>query len=140
LAPLRIIVLAFYVMAVLDIVGHFLQNPFGVPLILSPASPPTSNLTLSRDHLYKHHGRPIQCPRCWEEFKSDDEFANHQNLDERCPQGEKRVAPGFDKEQEKLLRSKKKFTPGSSPDDTWRHIYKILFPDDEHIPRPCKYR
>jgi len=100
----------------------------------------TLDLTLPRDHLYKHHSRPTQCQRCWEEFKTEQEFARHQTSDERCPiLRNQRIALGFDKEQEKQLRSKKRFDSIKTADDYWVHIYKILFPSDDKIPSPCKF-
>jgi hypothetical protein len=93
-------------------------------------------LTETRDHLYKHHTRPIQCQRCWEEFAKTSDFSIHQNAEERCQKKAERIAAGFDKEQEKLLRSKKRFQKRDA-NDIWYHIYHILFPEDERIPNPC---
>jgi hypothetical protein len=75
-------------------------------------------------------------------FQNETKLEEHANLAEICPQGEKKLAAGFDKEQEKLLRSKSKkdFDSSASPDAAWRHIYRILFPDDVgRIPDPCKF-
>jgi len=47
---------------------------------------------------------------------------------------------GFNKEQEKRLRTRKKM-PSHTEVDRWVEIYKILFPDadETNIPSPCKW-
>jgi hypothetical protein len=46
---------------------------------------------------------------------------------------------GFDKQQEKKLKSRKRST--LSEEEKWRETFRILFPDDEeeNIPSPCEY-
>jgi hypothetical protein len=46
---------------------------------------------------------------------------------------------GFNKEQERTLRTKKKY---SNEEAKWLDMYKILFPDDEEnmIPKPCLFQ
>jgi hypothetical protein len=46
---------------------------------------------------------------------------------------------GFNKDQERKLKFKKKM-PHSSEPDKWVEIYQILFPEDDFsiIPSPCK--
>lgn len=51
------------------------------------------------------------------------------------------MVEGFNKDQEKKLRSRKKATADTTDEDKWREIYMILFPDDDlaSIPTPCKH-
>ncbi|KAK5658999.1 hypothetical protein OQA88_1085 [Cercophora sp. LCS_1] len=49
-----------------------------------------------------------------------------------------RMTDGFTKEQEKMLRSRRRASPAMSREDRWNDVYKILFPDDDvnKIPTP----
>lgn len=46
---------------------------------------------------------------------------------------------GFEKHQETLLRRRWKVV--NTTEEQWRHVYKILFPDDSEdlMPSPCKF-
>ncbi|KXX73045.1 hypothetical protein MMYC01_210087 [Madurella mycetomatis] len=46
---------------------------------------------------------------------------------------------GSTKEQEKMLRSRKKLRPGMTDAEKWREMYKILFPDDDFDAIPSPY-
>lgn len=94
-----------------------------------------------RTHLYRRHALPIQCPRCWEVFKTDDLLQSHLQQDPPCVVQENRMLhEGFTKNQEKRLRSRKKAHADTSDEAKWREIYMILFPDDDpsSIPSPCE--
>lgn len=47
---------------------------------------------------------------------------------------------GFDKNQERKLKSKKRSLVYQSEEDKWKGVYTILFPDDNEadVPSPCK--
>lgn len=47
---------------------------------------------------------------------------------------------GFDKDQERKLKSKKRSLVYQSEEDKWKGVYRILFPDDSEadMPSPCK--
>lgn len=53
---------------------------------------------------------------------------------------QRNVLDGFTKEQEELLRSRRRTRPDNSPADKWREMYMLLFPGDDidSIPSPCK--
>lgn len=104
-------------------------------------SKPRKMLTMARTHLYRRHALPIQCPRCWEVFKADNELQSHLQQDPPCTiQGNRMLHEGFTKDQEKKLRSRKKTHGDMTDEEKWREIYLILFPDDDpsSIPSPCK--
>jgi hypothetical protein len=63
----------------------------------------------------------------------------HSQADEACKRRPREKFVGFSKEQEKMMRSKKK-RPGFSEPEKWFEVYKILFPDDAEsdFPTPCK--
>jgi hypothetical protein len=50
------------------------------------------------------------------------------------------LVDGFDKGQEKKMRSRKKSSAVTEA-EKWIEIYKILFPDDDEdlMPSPCQY-
>lgn len=45
---------------------------------------------------------------------------------------------GFDAEQERRLRSRKKVPGVDSEEDKWRQVFLILFPDCIEIPSSCE--
>lgn len=47
---------------------------------------------------------------------------------------------GFNKDQERKLKSKKRSIVYQSEEDKWKGVYLILFPDDAEsdMPSPCK--
>ncbi|KAK3358519.1 hypothetical protein B0T24DRAFT_540256 [Lasiosphaeria ovina] len=92
-----------------------------------------------KTHLYRRHALPIQCPRCWEVFKSDNQLRSHLQQDPPCDIRESTPVEGFSKDQEKRLRSRKKVQNDMTDEDKWREIYMILFPDDDRETIPSPY-
>lgn len=93
-----------------------------------------------KTHLYRRHTLPIQCPRCWGVFKSDELLRSHLQQNPPCHMSENRtLVEGFTKDQEKRLRSRKKAQADTTDEDKWREIYMILFPDDEEASIPSPY-
>jgi hypothetical protein len=45
---------------------------------------------------------------------------------------------GINKKQEGQLRSRKMYQKSLDEEEKWRAIYKIIFPDAQGIPSPCK--
>ncbi|KAF2477623.1 uncharacterized protein BDR25DRAFT_2571 [Lindgomyces ingoldianus] len=92
-----------------------------------------------KEHLYRNHTLPIFCPRCYATFKVQALLHEHQRADERCPKRHEVAIEGFDKLQEKRLRSRKRVQPEVSEEDKWREMYRILFPDDDDMLMPSPY-
>lgn len=84
--------------------------------------------------------RPVQCVRCWNSFKTVEEHEEHQRATQACQIKSRAIADGCDRDQEKLLRSKKRSAVVKSESDKWKQVWKILFPEDtdDQIPTPCK--
>ena len=84
--------------------------------------------------------RPIQCVRCWHSFKTSEECEEHQRAPQACETRSRVIADGYDRDQERLLRSKKKPAVVQSESDKWKQVWKTLFPEDgdNDIPTPCK--
>lgn len=81
---------------------------------------------------------PIQCARCALKFDTDTSLKEHQRRPEGCEVREEGPKEGFDKEQEKRLRSRKRPPIGQTEIEKWNAVYLILFPEDDKIPSPCK--
>lgn len=89
--------------------------------------------------MYRRHAQRPHCPRCWLAFPNEAWIDAHlRRRDELCEIKEAGSIEGFDKNQEVLIRSRKRTT--SSEVDKWKEIYRILFPDDSDdlIPSPCE--
>jgi hypothetical protein len=93
-----------------------------------------------REHLYRRHALPITCPRCCESFPSDAALRDHHKAIQSCEVRLEESIEGFDKDQEKKLKCRKKSSPAQSEEDRWRDIYRILFPEDEsfEVLSPCE--
>jgi len=55
-----------------------------------------------------------------------------------CVRKQGTKADGIDKSQQDALRSKKRHADVRTEEDKWFHVYKIIFPDDPHLPSPCE--
>jgi hypothetical protein len=66
---------------------------------------------------------------------------DHQRSIQPCEVREEEPIEGFDKDQEKKLKSRKRSCPEQSEEDKWREVFRILFPDDEPsiMPSPCEF-
>jgi hypothetical protein len=97
-------------------------------------------LTLcSREHLHRRHALPIRCERCCVTFRTDLELSSHLRQPQACEVREGPLLCGFNKEQERQLRSRRK--TGLDEAGKWKEVYKILFPDDDEalMPSPCGF-
>lgn len=99
---------------------------------------PETNVT--REHLYRRHLLPPQCHRCCTTFTNDLALREHQRDPSGCELREQIPLEGFDKEQEKRMKSKKGSQMHHSEIEKWKAVYRILFPDDHDadMPSPCK--
>ncbi|EGO60027.1 hypothetical protein NEUTE1DRAFT_80650 [Neurospora tetrasperma FGSC 2508] len=98
---------------------------------------PTGNYAT---HLYRRH-ELIQCPRCWSTHKNNKSLVAHLQTDPSCEkQPNLSIVDGVTPEQKEKLLSRKKTHGDMTDEEKWRHMYMILFPDDDKdsIPSPCK--
>lgn len=84
-----------------------------------------------REHLYRSHRRPIHCSRCYQIFKSESLLIGHQRAPIVCPVQSPAPIEGFCREQEKMLKCRKKDSSTMNEEDKWRKVYRILFPNDD---------
>ena len=91
-----------------------------------------------REHIYRQHQLPAFCTRCGLTFTQDTELVAHSRLALACDVCAFDPPSGFSKEQERILRRKRKLA--GSEETKWRAMYKVLFPDDDDsdIPSPCE--
>ncbi|KAK3491569.1 hypothetical protein B0T13DRAFT_490273 [Neurospora crassa] len=92
------------------------------------------------NHLYRRH-ELIQCPRCWSTHKNNKSLVSHLQTDPSCEkQPNLNIVNGVTPEQKEKLLSRKKTHGDMTDEEKWRHMYMILFPDDDKdsIPSPCK--
>ncbi|KAL2008441.1 hypothetical protein VTN00DRAFT_6635 [Thermoascus crustaceus] len=117
---------------------YFKRNPLKYQRVRSCPGPGWHTVHRMKEHLYRRHALPIRCPRCYQSFKSDEALKNHQRAPQSCEVCEEDTIEGFDKEQEKKLKSRKRSSLKQSEEDRWREVYRILFPDDlpSSIPSP----
>ncbi|KAI7771401.1 hypothetical protein LZL87_010841 [Fusarium oxysporum] len=93
-------------------------------------------------HRVKRHALPPQCPRCWQDFKTEQLRDVHLQADPPCQKKTNETnLDGFTKTQEKQLKSRKKSEMEMTGAGKWREMYQILFPDDDPttIPDPSLY-
>ncbi|KAM5362064.1 hypothetical protein ACJZ2D_012731 [Fusarium nematophilum] len=94
-----------------------------------------------KEHLYRRHRQPkYRCGRCWQHFKDEEGYLNHQRTPQPCPLREMEHVEGFDAAQERSLKSRKRANPELSETEKWKRVFQILFPHvlDDDIPSPCK--
>ncbi|KAI0454375.1 hypothetical protein F5B21DRAFT_504475 [Xylaria acuta] len=103
--------------------------------------PGWSDVHRVKEHLYRRHRQPrFRCARCWECFDSEQNYIDHQRALVPCELelGERESVEGFDADQERQLRSRKKKSHIVSETDKWNAVYQILFPHVllDKIPSP----
>ena len=95
---------------------------------------------LIREHLYRRHALPIHCARCCLIFKSEAELKEHYRSPNTCDMRDDEPLEGFDNEQEKKPRCRKRSIYAQTEEEKWKEMYRTLFPNDDEatFPSPCK--
>ncbi|OCL01890.1 hypothetical protein AOQ84DRAFT_425204 [Glonium stellatum] len=68
-----------------------------------------------------------KCSRCYQPFPDKEALHKHREL-QACEVQPELQIEGFNQEQEKKLRSRKRTAPNQSEEDKWKGVYRILFP------------
>ena len=118
----------------------FKHNPSGHSTNRACVYPGFPSISRVKEHLYRNHTLPIQCPRCCQTFSNEDDCIQHQSAQRGCEWKERDPLEGVSKAQEVKLRRKKRSTSSFPDEARWKAIYKILFPQvaDDQIPNACK--
>ncbi|KXX76479.1 hypothetical protein MMYC01_206845 [Madurella mycetomatis] len=90
-----------------------------------------------KEHIYRRHKLPVFCTRCGVTFTRDTDLVAHSRLAQACEVRVFETPDGFSKEQERILRRKRKLA--GSEESKWREMYKVLFPDDDEADVPSPY-
>ncbi|KAF2466340.1 uncharacterized protein BDR25DRAFT_317733 [Lindgomyces ingoldianus] len=115
---------------------HDIDKYRHIPTCLGPGWASVHRL---KEHIYRRHAMPIHCPRCYCTFKTESDLRGHQRALEGCTVQEAKGYDGYDKEQEKKLKSKKRCISGKTEEDKWNDIYMILFPEAHPSAIPSPY-
>ncbi|KAK3989059.1 hypothetical protein QBC44DRAFT_370430 [Cladorrhinum sp. PSN332] len=91
-----------------------------------------------KEHITRVHALPIYCRRCGDQFTSDEDLETHSRAAQACAVRTFDKPEGFTKDQERLLKKKRK-SESSDDSDKWRAMYRILFPDDDENDIPSPY-
>jgi hypothetical protein len=100
-----------------------------------------TSFSCEREHLYRQHSQPkFRCRRCREAFEDDAGLELHSRALFSCQIQQVIAEDGFDADQEKQLRSRRRIKADVTEADKWKYMYRILFPQikEEDIPSPCK--
>lgn len=89
-----------------------------------------------REHLYRQHLILEICNRCYEALDEVDQLISHQRSNEPCEKKDRRPSDGIDATQLPQLKSKKRH--GGSEYEKCERIYRIIWPEEDSLPCPCK--
>jgi hypothetical protein len=121
---------------------YYKRNPRRHQTFTSCRDPGFTTVSRLKEHLYRRHLLPIQCNRCCSIFENESQLREHQRDPRGCEIQEQMPLEGFDKAQERKLKSKKRSLGSQTEEDKWKSVYRILFPDDadDDMPSPyCEY-
>ncbi|KAF1844455.1 uncharacterized protein K460DRAFT_397545 [Cucurbitaria berberidis CBS 394.84] len=118
---------------------YYKRNPGRHPTFTSCRDPGFTTVARLKEHLYRRHLLPPQCHRCCTTFNNDVALREHQRDARGCEVQEQTPLEGFDKDQERRLKSKKRSQQYQSEEDKWKGVYRILFPDDIEADIPSAY-
>ncbi|RYO42753.1 hypothetical protein AA0111_g398 [Alternaria arborescens] len=118
---------------------YYKRNPGRHQTFTSCRDPGFTTVARLKEHLYRRHLLPPQCHRCCTTFTNDVALREHQRDPSGCELREQIPLEGFDKEQEKRMKSKKGSQMHHSEIEKWKAVYRILFPDDNDADMPSPY-
>lgn len=83
---------------------------------------------------------PLHCRRCYITFEDEAQLTDHSRSSDGCVIRDTQPIEGFDKDQEKKLKSRRSMFRAESEEHKWKIVYLILFPDTAptDLPAPCK--
>ncbi|KAH8685816.1 hypothetical protein BGZ60DRAFT_523095 [Tricladium varicosporioides] len=90
----------------------------------------------TKEHVYRHHKKKIQCVRCWLYFKCQNDLDIHLDVENICERQPGKTVDGMTPDMEKELRSRKKSPENQNDEDCWASMYRVLFPGAEGVPSP----
>ncbi|KAF2028881.1 hypothetical protein EK21DRAFT_113413 [Setomelanomma holmii] len=118
---------------------YYKRNPGRHQTYTSCRDPGFTTVARLKEHLYRRHLLPPQCHRCCTTFSTEVALREHQRDPAGCDVQAQVPLEGFDKDQERRLKSKKKSQNYMTEDEKWKVVYRILFPDDAETDIPTPY-
>ncbi|KAH7109639.1 hypothetical protein B0J11DRAFT_401388, partial [Dendryphion nanum] len=118
---------------------YYKRNPGRHQTFTSCRDPGFVTVARLKEHLYRRHLLPAQCHRCCMTFASETSLREHQRDIRGCEIREQIPLEGFDKEQERKLKSKKRGQKAQNEEEKWKSVFAILFPDDNPESMPSPY-
>ncbi|KAB5585608.1 hypothetical protein GE09DRAFT_32047 [Coniochaeta sp. 2T2.1] len=89
-----------------------------------------------KEHLFRKHKMPkFTCARCNLPFTTNSDLWEHVRTASDCFTEKHSPPDGIDAAKEKRIRARQK-GPQTTEREKWESIYRILFPDDDVVPRP----
>ncbi|KAI0435683.1 hypothetical protein F4803DRAFT_544669 [Xylaria telfairii] len=123
----------------------FQRNKHSEGLSKSCMGPGWDALYRVKEHIHRCHLQPKhQCNRCCQKFNSNADLVAHQRALTSCELRTAHAPATITPDQESRLRSRAKSRPGVTEAEKWQLMYRIIFPDETHIPspfldRPCRH-
>ncbi|KAK1719646.1 hypothetical protein BDP67DRAFT_573985 [Colletotrichum lupini] len=117
---------------------YFKWDPHGCPRKKECAGPGWPSVHRVKEHLYRRHGSPFECPRCRRDLKAQSALNSHLKLAQICEVNNElnlsgRFRFGPDIERRLRVRCSSKQTEA----DKWKHVYRTLFDvREDEIPTP----
>ncbi|KAK4221290.1 hypothetical protein QBC38DRAFT_134884 [Podospora fimiseda] len=110
------------------------HNPAKYRTVKTCCGPGWEDVHRVKEHVYRNHSSKNFCSRCLEYFDNEEKLKAHQRLEIPCKLEKNKTLDAITDSQEKQLRTRAK--PGSSEEDKWREMYKIIFPKTTNPPSP----
>ncbi|KAK0737269.1 hypothetical protein B0T21DRAFT_383278 [Apiosordaria backusii] len=111
----------------------FKHNAAKYKLVKTCCGPGWRDVHRVKEHLYRRHSAKNSCARCFEQFDDEAALKAHQRSEEPCKLQKNNIHEFISEEKEKLLHLRAK--AGSSEEDKWLEMYRIIFPN-EKVPSP----
>lgn len=112
------------------------HNPAKYRTVKTCCGPGWDSVHRVKEHIYRRHSLKNTCPRCYEQFKTDEDLKSHQRAETPCRLRKDNVPEVITNEQDKKLHARAK--AGLSEEEKWNDMYRIIFPGpaDSKIPSP----
>jgi hypothetical protein len=79
---------------------------------------------------------PLHCRRCYTTFSNETQLTEHALASETCAVKPAISIEGFDKVQERALKSRRGSSLAKTDEEEWKAVYLILFPDSASSESP----
>ncbi|KAK3486985.1 hypothetical protein B0T13DRAFT_407999 [Neurospora crassa] len=113
------------------------HNPARYRTVKTCCGPGWDSVHRVKEHIYRRHSLKNTCPRCYDQFKTDDDLKRHQRAETPCRLRKDNVPEVITDEQDKKLHARAK--AGLSEEDKWNDMYCIIFPGPAGSKIPSPY-